>query len=212
MLLCPECGWHLTAEKARSKNQSYYYYYQCRGKKWTKHKNYSLKRDVTNEAILETFTQAKFDDTALSLYESITERVFEERSEEQQEKLGYIEKSIKNLEIKKQSIIESTDWLIKYPDLLERKYKELSEVKTLIKEREWELKKQSHTFWLERFKECSKKILEHPDVLASQRENPEIIQLWFELLFGGKVVFEEIQSRTPMIDELMALNTKKNLN
>jgi hypothetical protein len=125
----------------------------------------------------------------------------------QQEKVGYIEKSIKNLEIQKQSIIESTDWLIKYPDLLERKYEQLNEVKAQIQEREWECKKQSLTLWLERFKECSKKILEHPEVLASQRENPEIIQLSFELLFGGKIVFEEIQPRTPFEKNILALNT-----
>lgn len=209
MLLCPECGWHMTAEKARSKNGNYYHYYQCRGKKWAKHKNYSLNRDEANEQILKAFQEAKFDTQILEIYDKVTERVFEERSEEQWVTTKYIEKSIKNLEQKEKFIIESVDKLTSYPEFLEKKYEELKEVKSQIQSRKSELKKQTQTFWLERFKKCSKKILEHPEILASAKENPEVIQLWFELLFGGKIVYEEIKSRTPMKEELLALESKK---
>jgi hypothetical protein len=61
-----------------------------------------------------------------------------------------------------------------------------------------------------RFQESSKKVLEHLDKLVVQRENLEIIQLVFDVVFDGKIEFDKMKSRTPITKEFLALQTKKN--
>ena len=41
-----------------------------------------------------------------------------------------------------------------------------------------------------------------------QRENLEIIQLVFDVVFDGKIEFDEMKSRTPITKEFLALQTK----
>lgn len=41
-----------------------------------------------------------------------------------------------------------------------------------------------------------------------QRENLEIIQLVFDVVFDGKIEFDEMKSRTPITKEFLALGTK----
>lgn len=62
--------------------------------------------------------------------------------------------------------------------------------------------------WLKRFQDSSKKVLEHLDKLVVQRENLEIIQLVFDVVFDGKIEFDEMKSRTPITKEFLALGTK----
>ena len=61
---------------------------------------------------------------------------------------------------------------------------------------------------LKRFQESSKKVLEHLDKLVVQRENLDVIQLVFDVVFDGKIEFDEMKSRTPITKEFLALQTK----
>jgi hypothetical protein len=49
VIQCPYCKGFLTPNKSRSQNGSLHYYYQCNGKGWVKHKNYTERRDELNE-------------------------------------------------------------------------------------------------------------------------------------------------------------------
>jgi len=209
VLQCPECWWHMTAEKSKSKSWKYHYYYGCRGKKWAKHKQYSLRRDEVNNTIVKTFSKINFDKKALELIDIITTKIYNDRKNENVEKASNIVSKIKELRIKQNTITSNISNLIKFPDLLEAQNNELQEIKIEINKLEIQQKERGEKFWLERFKNASNKILTHLDTLVLQKENPEIIQLAFDIVFGGKIEYESILSHTPLNDEFMALASKK---
>lgn len=209
VLECPICWWHLTAEKSKSKNWNYHHYYSCRWKKWVKHKNYWLRRDEINEYIIETFSNIKFDKNILKIFNLISKDVFEDRKKEQQKKDSLILQNIKDLEVRKESILNNIPNIINYPDILEAQNNELQKIKQTIWELQIKQKNNTKSLWLKRFQDCSKKILEHLDKLVLQRDNPELIQLAFDVVFDWKVRFENLKSRTPINKEFLALNTKR---
>ncbi len=209
VLQCPECGWHMTAEKSRSKSWKHHHYYSCRWKKWAKHKNYYLRRDEANSEIINTFSKVTFDKEALKLIDVISTNIYNDRKDEHIEKSHLISKNITALKTKQSTITSNISNLLQYPDLLEAQNQELQEIKADIKKLEKEQKEKWERFWLERFKNASNKILEHLDKLVLQKENPEVIQLAFDIVFGGKVEYESILSRTPIIHDLLALQSKK---
>jgi hypothetical protein len=209
VLKCPICWWHLTAEKARSKNGSYHHYYSCRWKKGVKHKNYALRRDEANEEIISTVSSIKFTKQALSFFDEISEIVFEAREDEYKEKNRLISDTIQDLEIKKKHIAENIQNIIKFPDLLETQNEELQRIKQEINKLKNQKMSQWDRIWLARFKSCSKKILEHLDKLVVQREKPELIQLVFDIVYEWEIEFEKLKSRTPITQYFLALNTKK---
>ena len=201
----------MTAEKSRSKNWKHHHYYSCRWKKWAKHKNYYLRRDEANNEIIKIFSKTKFDKQSLKAINIITENVYKSRIDEQTQKTQLIDRKIIELKTKQSTITNNISNLLQYPDLLEAQNNELQEIKAEIIKLEIEQKDRWQKFWLERFKNSSNKILEHLDKLVLQKENPEVIQLAFDIVFGGKVEYESILSRTPITHELLALNTKKEL-
>lgn len=208
-LKCPKCWGHLTAEKSRSKNWNYHHYYSCRGKKWEKHKNYYLRRDETNEYIVNLFSELKFDKNLIRLFNHISKEVFEDRKNINIDDRKQVLQNIKELESKKDLILTNIQKFINYPDLLEAQNQELLKIKEEINQLEIKKEKVWKTMWLKRFQDCSKKILEHLDKLVIQRENPVMIQLIFEIIYDWNIEFEKIQSRTPITKEFLALNTKK---
>lgn len=209
VLKCPDCWWHLTAEKSRSRDWSYHHYYSCRWKKWVKHKNYWLRRDEVNENIVNLFRELKFNKELINLFEKISEIVYKERNIEYLDKNKLIIRNITELENKKKNITQNIQNIIHFPDLLESQNEELQRIKVEIIKLEKQKNNSWERLWLDRFKKCSKKILEHCDKLVLQRENPELIQLIFDIIYGWNVEYEKLKSRTPIIRELLALNTKK---
>ena len=75
VLQCPECWWHMTAEKSKSKSWKYHHYYSCRWKKWVKHKNYSLRRDEINNEIVDLFAKLNFNKEWLDVIDIITKDI-----------------------------------------------------------------------------------------------------------------------------------------
>lgn len=209
VLLCPECGWHLTAERSLSKSGKYHHYYSCRGKKGVKHKNYSLKRDITNSEIVDRFTKLKFNNQSIKLFNQISTEVYKERKVEDFEKGKLILTQIKNLEIEKKSIVGNIQNIIQYPDLIEAQNIKLQKIKEKIEILHKEKIEVWESLWLEQFKKYSKKILTHLDKLVLQRDDPVLIELIFDIILEWKVEYEKLKSHTPILQEFLALNTKK---
>lgn len=210
VLKCPICWGHLTAERARSKNWVYHYYYSCRWK-WTKqikHQNYALRRDETNKCITDFFRQSKFDKKSMNFFEQISEVIFEARKNEHIENNKLIIQNIKELEIKKKHIADNIMNILNYPDLLENQNEELRRIKIEIAKLQVSKMDTWGGIWLDRFKKCSRKILEHPESLL-QRDKPELIQLAFELFFDWKIEYEQFKARTPITQEFWLLQNKK---
>jgi hypothetical protein len=209
VLKCPQCEWHLTAEKSKSKSWKYHHYYSCRWKKGIKHKNYSLRRDDINNEIVKVFSSIKFDNEIIELFNFISEKVYESRKNEGIEKNNYILNNIKELKEKEQFILSGVSKLINYPDLLEDQNNKLQEIKAEINKLKRKQKEKWEQLWLARFKQCSHKILTHLDLLVQQRENPEIIQLAFDIVYNWKIEYENLKSHTPLSNFLLALNSNK---
>lgn len=132
VLECPLCWWHLTAEKSKSRNWKYHHYYSCRGKKWIKHTNYSLRRDIVNKEIIEIFSKLNIDDEWFELFEYISEQVFKDRKMEYTEMTKDKEKQIEELKDKQKRIWSNISKLIDYPELLETQNEELQLIKKEI--------------------------------------------------------------------------------
>jgi hypothetical protein len=206
---CPECWWYLTAEKSRSRNWVYHHYYACRWKKWAKHKNYSLRREETHEKIIKLFSKLNFDKQWLEVFNVISERIYNNRKDDYKSHNEDIAKNIKELEDKKSLIASNISKVIDFPDLLEVQNKELQDIKKSISSLNWKMKKDWNSLSLERFQKCSQKTLTHLDKLVVQRENPELIQLAFDIVFGWNIRHEILNSHTPINLEFSALNTQK---
>lgn len=209
MLQCPECGWHLTAEKSKSSTWKHHFYYSCRGKKWAKHKNYYLKRDEVNEKILKYFSEVQFDDSAFEIFDKISEEVFKERSKEYKDLQQSNKEKIEELTTKGEHIFSYIDSLTDSPLLFEAKKKEFENIQKEIKELKEDKKYSTESIWIKRFQQHAKKSLKLTKYLASQKENPEIIQMVFDIVFGGKIEYEKMQSRTPINHYFSALTNKK---
>lgn len=209
VLKCPLCWWHLTAEKSRSKNWEYHYYYSCRWKHWTKHQNYGLRREEINNYIEKLFYSMKFDKKTMLIFGEISENIFEIRKNEMLKKNELILQNVQQLETKKKHITDNIWNILNFPDLLEAQNEEVKRIKNEIDK----LKSLKLNIWegigLDRFKERCKKTLEHLDKFVLQREKPEVIQLIFDIAFEWNIEYEKLQSRTPITSYFWALNAKK---
>jgi len=206
---CPECWWYLTAEKSRSRNWKYHHYYACRWKKGAKHRNYSLKREEIHSKIVELFSKLNFTKEWLAVFNFISEKIYNGRKFESLEENKDIENSITQLETKKDFIASNVSKLINFPDLLEAQNKEIQEIKKSITSLHLKKKDKWNNLSLERFKKCSQKVLTHLDKLVLQRENPEVIQLVFDIVFGWNIRSEILSSHTPINNHFLALNALK---
>jgi hypothetical protein len=93
--------------------------------------------------------------------------------------------------------------------LLESQNEELQKIKLELTKLKNITPSSWEKIWLERFKECSKKLLKHLDKYAIQSENPEIIQLVFDIVFWWKMQYDELMLQTPLNKQLLALENKK---
>jgi hypothetical protein len=209
VLQCPICWWHLTSEKSKSKSWKYHHYYSCRWKNGHKHKNYWLRRDEINSFIIEYFSKLKFDKQSLKYCDLIAEEIYKEREQEHIEKNKLIDKNITKLEDEKKVITENIHNIIAYPELLKAQNEKVEDIKQKIEQYRAEKVNNCEKLWLEKFKSYNRTILEHLDKLVLQRDKPTQTNLIFDVVFGWKIEFEKLQSRTPITQEFLALNTKK---
>ena len=157
---------------------------------------------------MDLFSSIKFDKNVSEIFDVISKEVYDNRKSIYSEKNEIILRNIKELESKKDFIVWNIQNLINYPDLLEAQNQELQNINQKIKELSYKKNNSWTLMWLKRFQDSSKKVLEHLDKLVVQRENLEIIQLVFDVVFDGKIEFDEMKSRTPITKEFLALGTK----
>lgn len=151
----------------------------------------------------------KFDKNSMDSFYKMSESIFEVRKNEVINKNELILQNMKQLESKRKYITDNIWNILNFPDLLEAQNEEVKRIKNEIDK----LKSLKLNIWegigLDRFKERSKKTLEHLDKFVLQRENPEVIQLVFDIVFEWNIEYEKLQSRTPITSYFWALNAKK---
>jgi len=210
VLKCPLCSWVLTSNISTWSSWNLHNYYQCKWKWWVKHKSYIIKRDESHIKIAEIFKSIKFENESLELFDKISENVYQANINQLKGQIIDYEHNLQKLNHKEKSILESIDKVIDFPILLEAKNKELEEIKSQkykveLKKEWWEI-----TTSLEKFKYYSKKLIQHIDKLALQRENPELINLAFNIVFGWKIEYEKMKSPTLVPSNLPLFKPKKN--
>ena len=196
VLQCSSCWWVLTWNRARSRNWIHHHYYQCTGKNWKKHKNYSLKQKEVNDKMLWIFKWIKINKDIIKLFEIISEEVYNERKWEiKSNKELYEIKITWLLDLKKQ-ILKNIDKVIDFPLMLKEKNLELENIIKEIKELENKCNNIELDINLKDFKKYSLNLIKHIEILALQKEKPDIINLVFEVLFNERIVFENINYQT----------------
>jgi len=205
VLKCPTCKWVLTWNNARSKTWDIHKYYQCRWKNWTKHKNYTIQRKKVNDTLKWIFKSYKPNKEILTLFEIITEEVFINRKSELADSKIIYQNNIKKLKDKKSDIINNIDKVINFPTLLEAKNKELEDIEDQIGSFESKSENINNDINIDTFIRYSLSAIKHLDKLALQKDNPEFINLAFNIMFNERVVFENLCSPTPWNQWLYAL-------
>ncbi len=209
VLKCPICWWTLTWNRAKSRNWSYHFYYQCVWKKWVKHKTYSIKKAEVNEYIEKFFASINIEDSILGLFKEISKEVYNERkSEISGDKELYIEK-IKWLKKLKEKIIDNIEKLIDFPILLKAKNEELENIEKEVKDLKSKCNNIKENINLKDFQKYSINVIKHLDKLVLQKEKPDIINLAFDTVFNTRIVFEKIESQTTYKEWLLALQSNK---
>lgn len=210
VLKCPTCWWHLTANKSKSKSWKYHFYYQCKWKNWKRHTNYSIKRDEVNKNILEIFQNLKINDNIINLFEKVSRDVFKDRANEIIDESIWYQNRIKQLQTEENEILNNIDKIINFPALLEKQNSKIEEIRNDVKILK-EKSKEENNLNLDNFLHYSINIIQHLDILAWNKEEPDLIQLAFDIVFDGKTEYENILCHTPSNTKIMALNTKKEL-
>jgi len=198
VLKCPHCNGVMTGNPSKSGDGTIHHYYQCNGKgKWgIKHKNYTIRRDDCHETLEHMLQNLDIKPEVFDLFDIVTENVFKERETEIQSDKEDYTVALNNLEQKEKYIIDNLDNILHLPAILEKKNQELEDIKKEKQKVEAKSKEVSTTTSLEKFKTHSKWLIKHLDKLALQKENPELIQLSFDIIFGWRVEYENINYQT----------------
>ncbi|MFK7779772.1 MAG: recombinase family protein [Candidatus Gracilibacteria bacterium] len=210
-LKCPVCSSILTGNTSTGGNGKLHHYYQCRGKGGIKHKNYTIRRDESHNQIEEIFKNIKIENEGFKLFDEISEEIYIENKEKFKENIIDYNKNLQELNKKEKSIIDSIDKVINFPILLEAKNKELEDIKS--EKYKVELKKEGGetTTSLDKFRYHSKRVITHIEELALQKENPELINLAFDIVYDGRIEYENIKHHTPVFTTYPAsLSQQKN--
>ncbi len=133
---------------------------------------------------------------ALEQFDFAAEQIYKELEDKVKKDKQDYARALKNLEKQERYIIDNLNNFLHLPNILEQKNQELEDIKN--KKSKLEIKKTEikTTTNLEDFKHYSKKLITHLDQLALQKEEPEIIKLCFDIVFGGRVEYEKINSHT----------------
>lgn len=133
------------------------------------------------------------------MFQAIAEDIYANRTWSLQEDTAIYEKQIKALEQKESTILSNIEKLVNYPQILEAKNKELENIQSEKYKLELKKSEKRQPIWLQKFQEYSQRLLTHTEQLALQKEKPEFIKLAFEVVFWGRITYEEINKHTPKI-------------
>lgn len=196
VLKCPHCWGYLTWNASKSRDGSIHPYYQCRWKWWAKHPNYSIRQKEAHKTINDIFKEINIRDNAFNLYEELSKRIFNEKKTELKNNTKSYDEQLKELDKKESEILDNIDKVINYPQILEKKNKELEEIKSLKYKLELKRNEKDNTSSLDKFLYYSKQVITHIDKLAIQKEEPEIINLVFDIVYDWKIEYQNIKSHT----------------
>lgn len=82
-----------------------------------------------NKDIVNLFSESRFDEEAIYIFEQISEMIFDSRKNESIKKTKLVSQNIQELESKKRHISENIQNLLSYPELLESQNEELQRIK-----------------------------------------------------------------------------------
>jgi hypothetical protein len=171
-----------------------------------------MKRDDVHHTISTILHDIKINNDTIKLYEFISKQVFEEHTNEFQNNIKTYEEQIKELNKREKEIINNIDKIINFPTILEAKNKEIEDIKIQKEKLEEKKNNKPSNTNLDKFLYYSKNVMEHLDKLALKRENPQLINLFFDVIYNGKIEYEKIKSGTPNIIQLSSLQSQqKNL-
>lgn len=209
VLKCPHCNGFLTGSASKSRDGTLHHYYNCRWKWWAKHSTYSLRQDTTNKSISSILQNIQIKDDALTIYDMLWKKIFEEKELELQKNSKTYDEQIKELSKKEAHIIDNIDKVINFKILLKAKNKELEEIKS--KKYKLELKKneKESTSSLDKFLYYSKQVITHIDKLALQKENHELIELVFDIIYDWKIEYKNIESHTQEFSSFFSLQRQQ---
>lgn len=196
VLKCPICWGAFTWNASKGWNGNLYPYYQCRWKGWEKHTTHTIKLPEVHKTLQGIFWNIIITEPSLLAYEEISQEVFQELQKELEINTKTFDEQIRELNKKEQEIVDNVDKYLNLEHILKIKNEELDTIKAdriklEVKKKEW--KKNTN---LERFLYYSKEVITHIDKLALQSEEPELINLAFDVVFDGRIEFNKIQSHT----------------
>lgn len=200
VLKCPICQWVLTANTSKSRSGKLHYYYQCRGKDWAKHSTYTVKREDSHNKILNLFKLTYIDKETLSIFNELCKEVFQEQEQINSKNLLTLEKNIEELNRREKEIFDSIEKFVNYPAILEAKNKEIEDIKIEKYKIKEELENSEINVKLQDFRKYATKLITHLDQLAKQKENQQLINLAFEIVFWWKTEYEKLSYHTPFFD------------
>jgi len=196
VLKCPHCNWYLTGWASKSRDWTLHHYYNCRWKWWVKHPTYSIRQDEAHKTINNILKDLDIKADALMMYEELSKKIFQEKKIELKKYTKTYKEQLKELNKKEIEILDNIDKVIDYPQILEKKNKELEDIKTSKYKLELKRNEKDNTSSLDRFLYYSKQVITHIDKLAIQKEEPELINLAFDIIYDWKVEYKNIESHT----------------
>ncbi|MCD5375265.1 hypothetical protein LR010_02305, partial [Candidatus Gracilibacteria bacterium] len=121
-------------------------------------------------------------------------------------------KSYKSLEKQEKDIIENIGKVIDFPILVKAKNDELEAIKVEKTKIENKSNEVVSTTSLDKFLYYSKQVITHLDKLALQKERPDLINIAFEVIYGGQIEYEKMNDHTLFLPNFSStLSQQKNL-
>lgn len=196
VLKCPICWGTFTGNASKGWNGNLYPYYQCRGKAGEKHTTHTIKLPEVHNVIQDIFWDIEITEASLLAYEDISQEVFQELQKELEEHSKTYDEQIRDLNKKEKEIVDNIDKYLNLEHILKIKNEELETIKADRLKLEGKKKEWEKNTNLERFLYYSKEVITHIDRLALQSEEPELINLAFDVVFDWRIEFDKIQSHT----------------
>ncbi len=209
VIRCPYCENYLTPNKSTSWNGTLHYYYQCNGKKWIKHKNYTERRDELNETVINFLSHVSLNKDYMPKFLDKIDEVWNERKHEIERERANTKQEIGELEQARVGISANIEKFIDYPEILKTKNDELKEINRKIES----LKSQRFVDETEKeksaFIDFTQNILKHISNMLQEEKSIESVWVIFDILFETLPTYENIKSQTTSLYPIFALESKK---
>ncbi len=215
VLRCPVCMGHLTPNKSKSHTWKPHHYYQCNGKKgenWIqKHTNYSLKRDEVNSRVVEFMNEVKPLGGIIKAIDYVSSIYFDLKNKSNISLVSENKSKLKEFENQKKQVEENVHKYIHLPKTMEAIEKQLQKIDEDIANIKTYSTRISSVQNIDKdeFRRFIQYCISHLWGMASDKGNPERIDLVFRFVFQEKPTYEEISSHTPKMYPLFSLQSQQ---